>query len=104
MTPDADPILRPNGVFVLPDILFNAGGVIVSYFEWAQSRAALAWTLYEVNDRLRRQILAAAAAVWSRSEADGIDPRLAAHTNRRRKSRRGDEASRPVSVTSVHLI
>lgn len=80
VTPDADPILRPNGVFVLPDILFNAGGVIVSYFEWAQSRAALAWTLYEVNDLLRRQILAAAAAVWSRSEADGIDPRLAAHT------------------------
>jgi glutamate dehydrogenase (NAD(P)+) len=77
--PDADPILRENGVLVIPDILCNAGGVIVSYLEWAQNRAALAWTLDEVNERLRRQILAAADAVWARAEADDIDPRLAAH-------------------------
>ena len=76
--PEADPILRRNGVVVLPDILCNAGGVIVSYFEWAQNRAALAWTLDEVNDRLRRQILAAADVVWDRAAADGIEPRLAA--------------------------
>jgi glutamate dehydrogenase (NAD(P)+) len=79
VAPDADPILRRNGVVVLPDILCNAGGVIVSYFEWTQNRAAVAWTLEEVNDRLRRQILAAADAVWARASADGIDPRLAAH-------------------------
>jgi glutamate dehydrogenase (NAD(P)+) len=79
VTPDADPILRRNGVVVLPDILCNAGGVIVSYFEWAQNRAALAWTLDEINGRLRRQILAAADAVWDRADDDGIDPRLAAH-------------------------
>jgi glutamate dehydrogenase (NAD(P)+) len=78
VTPDADLILRRNGVVVLPDILCNSGGVIVSYFEWAQNRAALAWTLEEVNERLRRQILAAADAVWARAGADGIDPRLAA--------------------------
>ena len=78
-TPDADPILERNGVTVLPDILCNAGGVIVSYFEWAQNRAALSWTLEEVNGRLRRQILQAADAVWRRAEADGISPRLAAH-------------------------
>jgi glutamate dehydrogenase (NAD(P)+) len=78
VTPDADPILRRNGVVVLPDILCNAGGVIVSYFEWAQNRAALAWTLEEVNTRLRGQILAAADAVWARAGADEIDPRLAA--------------------------
>ena len=53
--------------------------MIVSYLEWAQNRAALAWTLDEVNARLRRQILAAAEAVWSRAKADDIDPRLAAH-------------------------
>jgi glutamate dehydrogenase (NAD(P)+) len=76
--PDADPILRRNGVVVIPDILCNAGGVIVSYFEWAQNRAALAWTLEEVNERLRGQILAAADAVWARAGADAIDPRLAA--------------------------
>lgn len=77
--PSADPVLRERGVTVVPDILCNAGGVIVSYFEWAQNRAALAWTREEVNDRLRRQILAAADAVWRRSAAEGIPPRLAAH-------------------------
>src|SRR4029079_3207359 len=63
--PGADPILRRNGVVVVPDILCNAGGVIVSYFEWAQNRAALAWTLEEVNTRLRGQILAADRHVWA---------------------------------------
>jgi glutamate dehydrogenase (NAD(P)+) len=77
--PAADPILQANGVTVIPDILCNAGGVIVSYFEWAQNRAALAWTLDEINARLRRQILAASEAVWDRAKADGITPRLAAH-------------------------
>ena len=77
--PDADPILARNGVLVIPDILCNAGGVIVSYFEWAQNRAALAWTADEVNERLRRQILEAADAVWERAAADGIAPRLAAN-------------------------
>ena len=78
-TPDADPILERNGVTVIPDILCNAGGVIVSYFEWAQNRAALSWTLDEVNERLRRQILAAADVVWRRAETDGVPARLAAH-------------------------
>jgi glutamate dehydrogenase (NAD(P)+) len=80
VTPDADPILKENGVVVIPDILCNAGGVIVSYFEWAQNRAALAWTLDEINDRLRRQMLAAADDVWVRASADDISPRLAAHS------------------------
>jgi glutamate dehydrogenase (NAD(P)+) len=78
-SPDADPILAENGVVVIPDILCNAGGVIVSYFEWAQNRAALAWPLDEVNDRLRRLILASAEAVWARAATDGVPPRLAAH-------------------------
>jgi glutamate dehydrogenase (NAD(P)+) len=78
VTPDADPILAANGVVVVPDILCNAGGVIVSYFEWAQNRAALAWTHDEINGRLRRQILGAADAVWARAAADGVDARLAA--------------------------
>jgi glutamate dehydrogenase (NAD(P)+) len=78
-SPEADPILAANGVVVIPDILCNAGGVIVSYFEWAQNRASLAWPGDEVNDRLRRQILAAADAVWERAAADDISPRLAAN-------------------------
>ncbi|MBP1704394.1 MAG: Glu/Leu/Phe/Val dehydrogenase, terminal protein [Chloroflexi bacterium] len=76
--PDADPILRANGVTVIPDILCNAGGVIVSYFEWVQNREALFWTLEEINDRLRRVILRAADRVWRRAADDDIDPRLAA--------------------------
>ena len=79
VSPEADPILERNGVVVIPDIVCNAGGVIVSYFEWAQNRAALAWTLDEVNDRLRSQILAALVAVRTRAATDRIPPRLAAH-------------------------
>jgi glutamate dehydrogenase (NAD(P)+) len=78
VTPAGDRLLREQGTLVIPDILCNAGGVIVSYFEWAQNRAALAWTRDDVNERLRRQILAAADAVWDRAAADTIDPRLAA--------------------------
>jgi glutamate dehydrogenase/leucine dehydrogenase len=77
--PAADEILRTNGVAVIPDILCNSGGVIVSYFEWAQNRAALAWTRDEVNERLRRQILAAADEVWALAKGDATTPRLAAH-------------------------
>jgi glutamate dehydrogenase (NAD(P)+) len=79
VTPGADPILAANGVTVIPDILCNAGGVVVSYFEWAQNRASLAWSLDEVNARLECQILAALDAVWARAAADRISTRLAAH-------------------------
>jgi glutamate dehydrogenase (NAD(P)+) len=77
--PSADPILQQLGVTVIPDILCNAGGVIVSYFEWAQNRSALAWTTDEVNRRLRSQLLAAADAVWQRAAAERVPSRLAAH-------------------------
>jgi glutamate dehydrogenase (NAD(P)+) len=76
--PEADPILHANGVLVIPDILCNAGGVIVSYFEWVQNREARFWTLDEINGRLREIIVGAAEAVWQRAEDDGIDHRLAA--------------------------
>jgi glutamate dehydrogenase/leucine dehydrogenase len=78
-TPQADPILRRNGVVVIPDILCNAGGVIVSYLEWAQNRAAMAWSLNDVNAHLRDQIISATDAVWDRAAADEVGPRLAAN-------------------------
>jgi glutamate dehydrogenase (NAD(P)+) len=53
-TPGGDEILRANGAFVVPDILANAGGVIVSYFEWAQNLQHVGWEEPEVNDRLAR--------------------------------------------------
>jgi len=54
VTPDADKILEDNGVFVIPDILCNAGGVTVSYFEWVQNEQHLHWDLNEVNNRLEK--------------------------------------------------
>ena len=77
-TPDADPILAANGTIVLPDILCNAGGVVVSYYEWVQNREGRAWEETEVATRLERTMSNAAAAVWSRAERDGIPARLAA--------------------------
>jgi glutamate dehydrogenase (NAD(P)+) len=77
-TPDADLILAANGVVVIPDILCNAGGVVVSYFEWVQNREGLAWTADEVATRLERTMRTAAEAVWARAAEDGIAPRLAA--------------------------
>jgi glutamate dehydrogenase (NAD(P)+) len=77
--PGADPILLDRGVTVIPDILCNAGGVIVSYFEWTQNRSAFAWSRAEVNDRLRSLIVPATDEVWHLAEADRISPRLAAH-------------------------
>jgi glutamate dehydrogenase/leucine dehydrogenase len=53
-TPSADDILYEKGIFVIPDILCNAGGVTVSYFEWVQNIQSLFWTLEEVNDQLAR--------------------------------------------------
>jgi len=58
-TPAADKILDANGVFVIPDILANAGGVIVSYLEWVQNLERLAWTETEVNSMLEKKITGA---------------------------------------------
>ena len=78
-TPEADRILaqRPE-IFVIPDILCNAGGVVVSYFEWVQDLQQLFWTEPEVRDRLNRVLERAFQAVMARSERDGISHRTAA--------------------------
>jgi Glutamate dehydrogenase/leucine dehydrogenase len=56
ITPAADDILTEQGVYVVPDILANAGGVTVSYFEWVQNRQRFSWTEDRVNDELERVI------------------------------------------------
>ena len=59
LTPDADDVLTDAGVYVLPDILANAGGVVVSYFEWVQNRQRFYWPEERVNDELERHIVSA---------------------------------------------
>ncbi len=78
-TPDADIILDRRGdVFVIPDILCNAGGVIVSYFEWVQDLQRLFWTETEVNDRLEHLLEQAFSQVTRRSRAARVSMRTAA--------------------------
>ena len=77
-TLEADAILSKRGVFVLPDILGNAGGVTVSYFEWVQNTQEFAWTLEETNDRLHKIMTGAFRRTLLRSQRDGIDMRTAA--------------------------
>jgi len=78
-TPDADPILHERGVFVVPDILANAGGVTVSYFEWVQSLQSFFWTEREVNLRLRDVMMKAFDAVLRESRARKVDLRSGAY-------------------------
>ncbi|MBK3661026.1 Glu/Leu/Phe/Val dehydrogenase [Bradyrhizobium diazoefficiens] len=79
-TPEADAILdqRRDEIFVLPDILCNAGGVIVSYFEWVQDLQRLFWEEAEVFDRLYRILERSFQQVIARAKRDGISHRLAA--------------------------
>jgi glutamate dehydrogenase (NAD(P)+) len=79
-TPDADRILdeRRNEIFVIPDILCNAGGVIVSYFEWVQDLQQFFWEEAEVMDRLNRVLERAFNQVMRRAERDRVPHRSAA--------------------------
>jgi len=78
-TPEASKILCDNGVFVIPDILANAGGVIVSYFEWVQNIESFFWEEEEINDRLRRVMTNAFREVLGISEDEKTDMRTAAY-------------------------
>jgi glutamate dehydrogenase (NAD(P)+) len=78
-TPDGDAALRERGIEVIPDILCNAGGVIVSYFEWAQNRGGAAWDGAEIDRRLQEILANAYERVKAMSEAKGVDRRTAAY-------------------------
>ena len=77
-TPVADDILRERGVLVVPDVIANAGGVTVSYFEWVQDFSSFFWTEDEINSRLTRIMREAFAAVWQLSEEKNVSLRTAA--------------------------
>lgn len=78
-TPDADEILFANNVFVIPDVLANAGGVTVSYFEWVQDLQSFFWDEAEINHRLKLVMDASFDAVNERAQAHKIPLRLAAN-------------------------
>jgi glutamate dehydrogenase (NADP+) len=80
-TSAADQILEAKGIYVFPDILVNAGGVTVSYFEWVQNRSGLYWTLDEVNQRLRSRIVEEAERVWAIARDQAIPLRTAAYVH-----------------------
>jgi len=77
-TPEADVILRDRGVTVIPDILANAGGVIVSYFEWVQGLQYYFWRESEITARLQEVMTRAFNRVWALATKEGVDLRTAA--------------------------
>jgi glutamate dehydrogenase (NADP+) len=75
----ADCVLAERGVTVIPDVLANAGGVTVSYFEWAQNRAGLYWSAQQVRDRLRERMVTEAQQLWDFATERQIPLRTAAY-------------------------
>ncbi len=78
-TPEADRILNERGVFVIPDILANAGGVTVSYFEWVQDLQSFFWDEEDINAKLEKVMVRAFREVVNLARSEGVDLRLAAH-------------------------
>lgn len=78
-TPAADEILEKKGVHVIPDILANSGGVIVSHLEWAQALSGLRWEEEEINQRLEKRLVSVFDKVWKKAEEKKISLRTAAY-------------------------
>jgi glutamate dehydrogenase (NAD(P)+) len=78
-TPEGDAILQDKGVLVIPDILANSGGVIVSYFEWVQDKQNYFWSIDEVKSNLDKILMRAISEVSQMAESRGVTWREAAH-------------------------
>jgi len=79
ITPEADKVLYDNGQVVVPDVLANAGGVTVSYFEWVQNRQGYAWSADMVRDRLKERMVTEGERLWGFAEDKGVSLRVAAY-------------------------
>ena len=77
-TPEAEAVLADRGILIVPDVLANAGGVTVSYFEWVQDQQKFMWDLIEIQERLRRLLRGAFGRVLEASERLDVDWRTAA--------------------------
>lgn len=77
-TPESDDILHDRGILVVPDVVANAGGVTVSYFEWVQDFSSFFWTEDEINQRLTRIMREAFSTVWQLSQEKKVSLRTAA--------------------------
>ncbi len=81
ITSAADQILEQKGVWVFPDILVNAGGVTVSYFEWVQNRSGLYWTLDEIHQRLKQRLVREVEQTWQIAQNLSVSLRTAAYVH-----------------------
>ena len=88
-TPEADPILNEKKIICIPDILANAGGVTVSYFEWVQNKAGYYWTEEEVNERHDLKMEIAFEAVWFNASHFKTSMRIAAYITALQKLEQG---------------
>lgn len=92
-TAQADAVLHANGTLVIPDILANAGGVTVSYFEWAQNKSGFYWTRDEVNSRLKDIMTREFNGIHDLMEAHGIDMRTACYAHALNRLAQAHEAT-----------
>lgn len=85
LTPEADGVLDQKGVIVVPDVLANAGGVTVSYFEWTQNKQGFYWTLEEVHERLRQIMIREYQAIQAMAREKNVSLRTAAYAHALRR-------------------
>ena len=81
VSPAADIILNKNGKIIIPDILANSGGVIVSYFEWVQNKAGYYWDIAKVHSKLKERLEPEARRIWDIRLENDIDMRTAAYVH-----------------------